>query len=351
MDEYHSRKEWDRRTLEMIEAKLAKYSQEVQQKILERIEKELRDYYAPFSQSKELAIDPVLLSEILYKNAKDTARLVAKIIEDGIRAKDTVREIAMKLYEGYGYNDKEVLNATKTLPNYLKQALKKREFKKALRQIEKLRTKPLRIAYKKILQTAEELTDKAIQKAIYTAVQEKMRYYANRIAETEAHRALMSKRAYEYLHDKRLKLVRYRMSVSHPKMDICDFYANLDIGYGRGVVPKEMMRTLPLHPHCRCVYEPYHKKVEAKPKPWERAVKETMAKFSKKEQREILGSYKNLEKFLNGEDIEKIFNDLRPKYPIRRYAEVFRKIEYNKLMRDATKEELKKFKEIDRKIL
>ncbi len=47
-----------------------------------------------------------------------------------------------------------------------------------------------------------------------------------------------------------------------------------------------------------------------------------MAKYSEYEQREILGSRQKLEEFKRGEDIEKIFNRLRPKYPIRKYVEV-----------------------------
>ncbi len=28
--------------------------------------------------------------------------------------------------------------------------------------------------------------------------------------------------------------------------------------YGAGVVPKEQMVTLPLHPHCHCRYQPFY---------------------------------------------------------------------------------------------
>ncbi len=60
-------------------------------------------------------------------------------------------------------------------------------------------------------------------------------------------------------------------------IDICDFYARVDIGYGKGIVPKEQMRTLPLHPHCRCKYEPVYldskeraKYNDIKPKPFKK---------------------------------------------------------------------------------
>jgi len=44
--------------------------------------------------------------------------------------------------------------------------------------------------------------------------------------------------------------------------------------------------------------------------------------------KEILATYAMLKRFEEGEDIEKIFNTIRPKYPIRKYVEVFENIFY-----------------------
>jgi hypothetical protein len=181
------------------------------------------------------------------------------------------------------------------------------------------------IVYKDIVRRLDVLNDKALEKYIKTAYHEKMRYYAKRIADTETHRALMTKRAYEYLNDENIEFVRFEMSSRHPKVDICDFYANLDVGYGRGIIPKKEMRTTPLHPHCHCIYAPYYGKVKGKRKSWKEAVQDTMGKFNERDQREILGTYAMLERFKAGEDIEKIFNTIRPKYPIQRYEYLFSK--------------------------
>ena len=51
-----------------------------------------------------------------------------------------------------------------------------------------------------------------------------------------------------------------------------------------------------------------------------------MSKFSKKDQKEILATKKMLKRFEEGEDIEKIFNAIRPKYTIRKYVDVFSNI-------------------------
>jgi hypothetical protein len=64
-----------------------------------------------------------------------------------------------------------------------------------------------------------------------------------------------------------------------------------------------MITTLPRHSHCRCHYEPYYHDVKVKKLSWNEAVNKTMSKFSNYEKR-------------------KIFNSVRPKYPIRRYEEL-----------------------------
>jgi hypothetical protein len=307
-----------------VKEQLKNYSE----KVKKIVEKELVDILGDFyytNDDPQIAITPLKLSEMLYKRANILAKEVSKILIDGIKAKETVREIAMKLYEGYGFKDKEVLEAVKVLPKYLQEAIKKRD-KEIMKQIEKLKTKPLRIAYKDIIRRLEKLSDEELRKYIKVAYHEKMRYYAKRIADTETHRAAMSKRAREYLNDKNIEFVRFEMSAAHPKIDICDFYANLDIGYGRGIVPKSEMRTLPLHPHCHCVYSPYYGKVKGRRKSWNKAVKDTMNKFNEAQQKEILGTYDMLNRFKGGEDIERIFNTIRPKYPIRKYEELFGKI-------------------------
>jgi hypothetical protein len=231
-----------------VKEQLKNYSEKVKKIVEKELVNILGDFYYT-NDDPQIAITPLKLSEMLYKRANILAKEVTKILIDGIKAKETIREIAMKLYEGYGFKDKEVLEAVKVLPKYLQEAIKKRDAE-IMKQIEKLKTKPLRIAYKDIVRRFDELSDEELEKFIKTAYYEKMRYYAKRIADTETHRAAMSKRAREYLDDENIEFVRFEMSSSHPKMDICDFYANLDIGYGRGIVPKSEMRTLPLHPHC-----------------------------------------------------------------------------------------------------
>ena len=320
----YRKKNWTKKELrDFVNEKLQNYSKEVRQMIEEALYKELGEFYYK-NNNPELAITPVMLSERVYKNSKMLAKEINVILEKSIKANETVKTIAMKLYEGYDFKDKEVLNAAKVLPKYLQKAFKNRD-KSIMKQVEKLRTKPLRIAYKDIVRRLDVLNDKALEEYMRTAYHEKMRYYAKRIADTETHRAMMTKRAYEYLNDNEIEFVRFQMSIHHPKTDICDFYANLDMGYGRGIVPKREMRSTPLHPHCRCIYAPYYGKVNGKKKSWKEAVHDTMNEFDEREQREILGTYDMLNRFKAGENIEKIFNTIRPKYKIKKYIDLFNK--------------------------
>jgi len=90
---------------------------------------------------------------------------------------------------------------------------------------------------------------------------------------------------------------------------------------------------LPLHPHCHCRYIGHYSKVH------KIVVKNpqlsTMQKFSLNEQRQIVGSYAKLQEFHNGEDITKLFNRVRPDYPVGFYRDVFG---YNGGMRTSFKD-------------
>ncbi len=94
---------------------------------------------------------------------------------------------------------------------------------------------------------------KVLEKKLGVAYQERMRYFANRIAQTELHRAWMDKQAAEIMADEGIEVVQFQMSGTHPRTDICDLYASQDAyGLGPGLYPKEHAPLPPLHPHCRC---------------------------------------------------------------------------------------------------
>jgi hypothetical protein len=54
--------------------------------------------------------------------------------------------------------------------------------------------------------------------------------------------------------------VRWRLSGSHPRFDICDEHANADLyGLGLGIYPLDRVPMFPPHPRCLCTLLPAHK--------------------------------------------------------------------------------------------
>lgn len=313
MSEYNNRAKWDKRSLSMmLDEHLKEFNKEAKKLIEEEIYSNLnKDYF--IAGDTPLVADSVMLSSMLYKNAKGVSKKVATILHDNFKAKKTIKDTAMKIYDGY--NSKvDNLDVKNGLPKYL---FEDREAKK---RVDKLVNKRLKESYKKVLKTMEDIDSKAFGKAMWVALQEKSRYYASRIAQTEGARSRNLSRAVEYMDDDEIEYVKFKMSSAHRITDICNYYASLDVGYGAGIVKKADMRVLPLHPHCHCRYVPHYKKV--KKTNIKNPQKNTMSKFSKFEQKSITGSYEKLLEFKQGVDIEELFNRVRPSYPIRKYQDV-----------------------------
>ncbi|MDP1664127.1 MAG: hypothetical protein Q8L79_03295 [Methylobacter sp.] len=99
---------------------------------------------------------------------------------------------------------------------------------------------------------SEELVDKAVKWWLY----DKQLYNLKRIARTEmataAHRAVIA----SVEGDESIIGFQWRLSSSHPTADICDYYANIEMGLGKGVWTKEAVPHHKAHPHCMCLLIP-----------------------------------------------------------------------------------------------
>ncbi len=99
---------------------------------------------------------------------------------------------------------------------------------------------------------SEELMDKAVRWWVY----DKQLYNLKRIARTEMatamHRAVIASA------EKDADVIGYqwRLSSSHPVPDICDYYANIEMGLGKGVWSKDSVPHEKAHPHCMCLLIP-----------------------------------------------------------------------------------------------
>lgn len=181
------------------------------------------------------------LSQRLYRNSEQTAIATQKVVAEAINNQETIKKIRERLYDGYGYE--ELLPIKKTLPKYLKKTL-------AREKIERLKTKHLKTAYAQLLQTTN---DKELQKNIKIALEERARYYALRIAKTEEAKAFNFKLIAEHISDGVL-YVKWTRAGSFKSPCACEYYANANIGFGRGVYPLKdaPVPILSTHPFCRC---------------------------------------------------------------------------------------------------
>jgi hypothetical protein len=203
-------------------------------------------------------IGGVTLSSILYKHAADVGAEVAKVINDHLMYKHNVNKLALSIYEGYGFNPSEPLKPSVKLPKYMQNAALDKQVKTALAKIGKLNAGPLKASYLDALnKIVNKKSQASVERALKVAIEERYRYFAKRIARTELFKAHVSVLQRRYMSDDKLEYLQVRLSSKHPRRDICDYHAGVDLyGLGAGVYPKAACPKPPFHPHCYCMITP-----------------------------------------------------------------------------------------------
>ena len=128
-------------------------------------------------------------------------------------------------------------------------------------QTRALKTGALKAAYTELLNAIDKAEagpgDEYLAKKLKVAFEEKTRYYATRISQTELHRAYAEAQARELMLDEDVEFVEWRLNPAHPVEDICDYFDRVDrYGLGPGVYPKAEAPVAPAHPFCKCVLSP-----------------------------------------------------------------------------------------------
>lgn len=228
------------------------------------------------------------VDNVLHNNIKMT-------VGNALKSYKTIQQLSMELYDGYNTpenilkpatlskNLKKVQELTIKLYSGDKEAAKSSAiFRAAKRDAAKIKTPGMRAAYQQVLDAAtsdkkralqkarkmlelggskQEILemlaqerDVAVKKALWVAVQEKTRYYAERIARTESARAYYEGQMTAAAKDDDVFGFQWVLSPAHGHTIGCDCeaYAKIDIGYGRGVFPKDQVPFLPAHPNCMC---------------------------------------------------------------------------------------------------
>lgn len=212
------------------------------------------------------AADGLTLSKRTTQGAKEVTKQAAAVIAEAVRKGHTVEKAALALFDGYGYGH---TLPEQDIPDFLKQLTQiakakeygGAEFKRTLREVErnlkKLNAQGLKAAYTQVKNAVLSGNEKRIEKAVYTATQERTRYFARRIARTEIARAYNDGFMAKWANDEDCVAFKWKMSTAHPFCDICDMYAEADLyGMGPGIFPKDKVPTLPVHPNCMCHLRP-----------------------------------------------------------------------------------------------
>lgn len=131
-----------------------------------------------------------------------------------------------------------------------------------------LKQGPLRTAYLDLASKLQKVGTDGFERAVWVATEEKARYFADRIARTEAARAWGAGFHANIESDARVVGVRSRTSSAHKVFDICDFHARADLyEMGAGCYPKDRAPAYPYHPHCTCLLSPIYRQRPSEPPP------------------------------------------------------------------------------------
>lgn len=257
------------------------------------------------AMSESWASDDLTLSKRLYRRSSTIRNEVADTIKQALKTNKTVKGLAKSIFDGYG---KGGIIPEASIPKFLSKLSdinisgeatpeakrKERELLRSVKgKIARLDTPYVRAAYNEVAAAVEDGNEVRLQKAIYSATQEKARYHAERIAQTENARAYADGQMNRFLDDDDIVAFQWKLSSRHPRYDICDFYANADLyGLGKGVYPKDKFPRLPAHPHCMCHIKPLTEldiDVNKRHTNPEQAGLEYIKSLSKKHQEVLLG--------------------------------------------------------------
>tara|TARA_R110000868_G_scaffold70292_1_gene206632 strand:- start:1658 stop:2776 length:1119 start_codon:yes stop_codon:yes gene_type:complete len=220
----------------------------------------------------EIRVGTVSLSRKLYVAGDAASNVVAGIVRQNTRGYQDARTLALQLFEGYSFREPgaeplQIRPDNPKLPKYMREVLDpdpvRRKMAQAFArlQVDGLSTPALRAAYSEALDAIEDIQGTVgrveLEKALKTAFYERMRYFAERIARTEAHRAYAQREAQMLLDDEEVEYVQIRRSRTSTAACICDLIAGRDqYGLGRGVYPKPKAPNPPFHPFCKCISSP-----------------------------------------------------------------------------------------------
>lgn len=127
-----------------------------------------------------------------------------------------------------------------------------------VRRVENGEVHKYQTAHNDVRRYTDSIRRVAVPIATRVAFEEKARYKAERLARTEASKAWFDGFIARYQGNDKVFGYRWLLSPRHRIYDQCDVCANISIGYGKGVYPKNNVPSIPRHPHCMCMLRPVY---------------------------------------------------------------------------------------------
>ena len=229
---------------------------------------------AAFSQHWQ---DGNALSDRLWKFNRDTRASLADVLQKGIRQGASVNRVVMdmqrtieranagqlfKIVERQQEDWVKDLHAAAQTLIFNPKA--KAQWEAAVDEVNDriimLRETGTRHAAERVLSQVKKAVEKGSEDLLDNAVRwwvyDKQLFHLKRIARTEmataAHRAVIA----STVEDEDIIGYQWRLSSTHPRPDICDYYASIDMGLGKGVWTKDAVPHHKAHPHCMCLLIP-----------------------------------------------------------------------------------------------
>ncbi len=241
-------------------------------KFADKLKEEIFNYKYP---------DGLTLSERLWKNKKEAEKEFFKVLKKQLKLRQSAMKTAYEIQKHmerkagkkFAKLTKEEIKLIEKLRNSAKAMIKgkisKEKWKKILKQyqnyIKKRKESPYGVknAHEQLLKNLTKAVDEASLQAVDEAVKwymyDKQLYNIRRITRTETSNIYHQMVIQSYKDNEFLKGYKWKLSPAHKIKDICDEYANVDFGLGKGVWPKDKVPQRKPHPHCTCIIEPVFK--------------------------------------------------------------------------------------------
>lgn len=272
---------------------------------------------------RAMPIGELSLSQRLYRHNVATAAEVEGAIREHAQGVHQAEKLARRLYDGYDPQDglqrplegRARAELPRALRNITEDLGARRELTDVLlaaqRQAAGLKTSGMRAAYLEVFEAWKAgAAEDVLRQRLDTAMREKNRYFADRISQTELHRAHQASVARELMEDELTTVVQVRMNPAHPRTDICDLHASADLfGLGPGNYPKPLAPRPPFHPWCRCRLRPRPSLDAADARPAPGGAAEFLRGMSPEQAAQVMGSQARAQRVLNGESAESVINE------------------------------------------